>query len=127
MTAWAEGEIAAIPAGRRIVVTSHDAFAYLGRDLGIAVLSPAGLDSAAQSSARRMAELVAEIRAAGVRAVFLEAGGGGRIARTLAGEAGVAIGGELYAGTLSRPGGPAPDYPAMWRHNVSLMVDAMAR
>ncbi len=127
LSAWAEGEIAAIPTARRIVVTTHDAFAYLGRDLGITMLSPAGLDSAAQPSARRMAELVAEIRAAGVRAVFLEAGGGGRMARTLAGEAGVATGGELYAGTLSGPDGPAPDYAAMWKHNVTLMVEAMAR
>jgi zinc/manganese transport system substrate-binding protein len=127
LAAWAEGEIAAIPAARRVVVTTHDAFAYLGRDLGLRVLSPAGLDSAAQPSARRMAELVAGIRAAGVRAVFLEAGGGGRMARTLAGEAGVEVGAPLYAGTLSGPDGPAPDYAAMWRYNVTLMLDAMQR
>jgi zinc/manganese transport system substrate-binding protein len=127
LTAWAGSAAAAIPAERRIVVTTHDAFAYLGRDLGIRVLSPAGLDSAAQPSARRMAELVAEIRAAGVKAVFLEAGGDGRMARTLAAEAGVAVGPPLHAGTLSGPDGPAPDYPAMWRRNVTLMLDAMGR
>lgn len=122
---WARTGIAAVPADRRIVVTTHDAFAYLGREFGIEFLSPAGLDSAAQPSARRMAELVSVIRASGVRSVFIEAGGDPRLARTLADEAGIAVGGVLYAGTLSLPDGPAARYTAMWRHNFSLMLAAM--
>ena len=50
-----------------------------------------------------------------------------RLALMISEEAGVAIGGELYAGTLSRPGGPAADYAAMWEHNVFLMLHAMER
>lgn len=121
----ARAGIEAVPANRRVVVTTHDAFAYLGRDFGIEFRSPAGLDSAAQPSARRMAALVSVIRASGVRAVFLEAGGDPRLARTLADEAGVAVGGVLYAGTLSPPDGPAASYAAMWRHNFTLMLAAM--
>lgn len=123
---WARAGIEAIPPDRRLVVTTHDAFAYLGRDFGIAFLSPAGLDSAAQPSARRLATLVSAVRASGVRAVFLEAGGDPRLARTLAEEAGVTVGGVLYAGTLSAPDGPAATYAAMWRHNFSLMLAAMS-
>jgi zinc/manganese transport system substrate-binding protein len=37
----------------------------------------------------------------------------------------VSVRGRLYADALSAPGGPAPDYEAMMRHNVSLMVTAM--
>ena len=122
---WAAAETAAIPPAGRVVVTTHDAFAYLGRDYGIAIYAPVGLDSAAQPSARRMAELVATIRETGVRAVFLENGGNSRLALTLAAETGVAVGGELYAGTLSRPDGPAANYIAMWRHNLELMLAAM--
>lgn len=124
---WAEPRLAAIPRGRRVVVTTHDAFAYLGRDYGIAVLAPSGLDSAAQPSARHMAALVDEIRRTGVRAVFLESGGNDRLARTLASEAGIAVGAPLFAGTLSSPGGAADSFVAMWRHNLSSMLDAMPR
>lgn len=124
---WAEARVEGIPRDRRVVVTTHDAFAYLGRDYGITVLAPAGLDSAAQPSARRMAELVSEIGRTGVRAVFLESGGNERLARTLAAEAGVATGDPLFAGTLSPPGGPADGYTAMWRHNLSLMLGAIPR
>lgn len=122
---WARGELAAIPADRRVVVTTHDAFAYLGRDLGIRMLSPVGLDSAAQPSAKRMAALISEIRETGVRAVFPEGGGDARLARALAGEAGVTLGAPLYAGTLSAPGGPASSFLAMWRYNVAQMLQAM--
>jgi zinc/manganese transport system substrate-binding protein len=127
LAAWARTRAAAIPANRRVVVTTHDAFAWLGRDYNIRFLSPAGLDSAAQPSAKRLGELVAEIRAAGVGAVFLEAGGDSRLARTLAAEAGVAVGPPLYAGTLTPAGGAAADYLSLWRYNFTRMLEAMSR
>ena len=124
---WARDKIAAIPPERRVVVTSHDAFAWLGRDYGIRILSPVGLDSAAQPSAKRLGELVAEIRATGVRSVFLEAGGDPRLARVLAEEAGVAVGAALYAGTLSPPCDAAAEYLSMWQYNFIIMLKAMSR
>ena len=119
--------IAAVPPDGRIAFTTHDAFAYLERDHGITILSPAGPDSAAQPSARRLAELVGRVRTARVRAVFPEAGGDARLATVLAAEVGVEVGGALYAGALSGPGGPAATVADMWRHNVFLMLGAMDR
>jgi len=127
LDSWARDAVAAIPPERRVVVTSHDAFAWLGRDYGIRILSPAGLDSAAQPSAKRLGELVAEIRATGVRMVFLEAGGDPRLARVLAEEAGVDIGAALYAGTLTPECSAAADYLSMWRFNFVEFIRAMSR
>ena len=46
--------------------------------------------------------------------------------RRVATEARVAVGGRLYRRCAVRPlGGPAPDYEAMFRHNVGLLVPAM--
>jgi zinc/manganese transport system substrate-binding protein len=45
--------------------------------------------------------------------------------RRVAAEARVTIGWRLYADALSGPAGPAPDYEAMFRHNVGLLVPAM--
>jgi len=109
----------------RVVVATHDAFAYLARDYGFRILAPQGSDSASQPSARRIAGLVGAIHAAAVTAVFIESGTDKRLALTIAEEAGVGLGGELYPGTLSRPGGPADDYLSMWEHNVFLMLHAM--
>ena len=70
---------------------------------------------------------MAEIRATGVRAVFLEAGGDPRLARTLAEEAGVAVGAALYAGTLTPACDAAANYLSMWRYNFVEMLKAMGR
>lgn len=124
---WVEEGLSEVPPERRVIVTTHDAFGYLGRDHGIAFLAVAGLDSAAQPSARRIANLVSEIRRIGVQKVFRESGADDRLARTLADEAGIEVGAPLYAGTLSAAGGPADGYTAMWRYNLSLMLEAMPR
>lgn len=109
----------------RVVATTHDAFAYLARDYGFRILAPQGRGDSAQPSARHIAGLVGAIHSASVRAVFAESGADQRLALMIAEEAGVGLGGELYSGTLSRPGGAAADYIAMWEHNVLLMLHAM--
>lgn len=110
---------------RRVVFTTHDAFAYLERDHGITVLSPVGPDSTAEGSARGLAALVGQIHETRAKAVFPEAGAEDRLAHVLADEAGIGVGEPLYAGTLSGPDGPAPNFIEMWTHNVFLMLYAM--
>ena len=89
---WARKRLDGIPPARRVIVTGHDAFAWLGREFGIRVLSPAGLDSFDPLPAGRMDELVTEVRAAGVGAVFLDAASDPGIAKALKERAGVAVG-----------------------------------
>lgn len=117
--------VSMVPVERRVAFTTHNAFAYLERDHGITVLSPLGPDSAAEGSAKGLAELVGRIHETQAKAVFPEAGGEERLAHILADEAGIAVGERLYAGTLSGPEGPAPNYIEMWSHNVFLMLYAM--
>lgn len=119
------GIIAMIPPERRVAYAVHDAFAYLERDHGIKVLSPAGVADTAQPSAKHLAELVGRIHKTGAKAVFPEVGGDVRLAHVLADESGIAVGAALYAGTLSGPDGPAPGFVEMWLRNVFLMLQAM--
>jgi zinc/manganese transport system substrate-binding protein len=65
------------------------------------------------------------MRAERVSAVFLDGPGSQALMDRLAREAGARPRGRLYADTLSAPDGPAPDYEAMQRHNVDLLVAAM--
>jgi len=118
--------VSKVPPGRRVAFTTHDAFAYLARDHGIEVLTPTGSVGSAYPLPSRLAELVARLDDTGAKAVFPEAGGDPRLAEVLASEAGVTVGGALYAGTLSPPGGPAADYLHMWTHNVFLMLRAIS-
>ena len=114
----------AVPAGRRVLATSHDAFGYFGAAYGIEVLSVVGLSSEAEPSARAMADLVRRIRAHHIRALFLEQGGNARALRRIAAETGVAPGGTLYADTLDLPGREASTYLGMFRWNTEQLLRA---
>jgi len=122
---WVREQVGSVPQARRKVVTSHDAFGYFGEAYGVTFLAPQGVSTEAEPSAAAVARLIRQIRAESITAVFIENMTNPATLRRLAEEAGVTIRGRLYADSLSPPGGPAPHYEAMIRHNVSLMVPAM--
>ena len=114
-----------LPAGSRIVVTSHDAFQYFGRDYGLTFISPQGGSTEAEASAKDVVRLIEQIRERGIRAVFIENIGDARLLERIADETGAAIGGTLYPSALSGPEGPAPTYLDMMRHNAMTLAQAL--
>ena len=118
--------VAALPADRRTVVTSHDAFQYFGRDYGLTFLAPQGVSTESEASAKDVARLIQQIRERGIRAVFIENIGDARLLEQIANETGATIGGTLYPGALSGPDGPASTYLDMMRHNATTLAQALA-
>jgi zinc/manganese transport system substrate-binding protein len=118
--------IGRIPKAHRRVITSHDAFGYLGDAYDIAFLAPLGLSTEAQASAKGVARLIQQIKREKITAVFVENITDPRLIEQIARETGVKIGGKLYSDALSTKAGPAPTYLAMMRHNVKLLTAAMA-
>jgi len=114
----------AIPADRRKVITSHDAFQYFGRAYGINFHAPVDLSTESEPSAGEVAALVRQMRDEGIRALFVENITDPRLVQQVAREAGAVIGGTLYSDSLSGPTGPAPTYLDMFRHNVSEIAKA---
>ena len=117
--------VAGLPADRRTVVTSHDAFQYFGRDYGLTFVAPQGLGTESEASAKDVARLIRQIRDEGIRAVFIENIGDPRLLERIAEETGAVIGGTLHPGALSGPGGPAPSYLEMMRHNATTLARAL--
>ena len=117
--------VAALPANRRTVVTSHDAFQYFGRDYGLTFLAPQGLSTESEASARDVARLIQQIRERGIQAVFMENVADPRLLERIADETGAVIGGTLYPGALSGPDGPAATYLDMMRHNAMTLAQAL--
>ncbi len=118
--------LAALPADRRTVVTSHDAFQYFGRDYGLTFVAPQGLSTESEASAKDVVRLIRLIRDGGIRAVFVENITDPRLLKQIADETGAAIGGTLYPGALSGPDGPAPTYIDLMRHNARTIAKALA-
>lgn len=116
----------ALPAARRKVVTSHDAFAYFGRAYGIRFLAPVGVSTGAEPTAREVGALIRQIRREGIRAMFIESIADPRLLERISRESGARIGGTLYSDSLSQPGTPADSYLGMMRHNANALATALA-
>ena len=110
--------IASIPADRRKIITTHDAFGYFGAAYGMQFIAPEGVSTDVEPSAKDVAKIIAQIRRQKIPAVFLENVSDPRMMEEIARETGAKIGGKLYSDALSEPCGPAGTYIAMMRHNV---------
>ena len=115
----------AIPAPQRVLVTSHDAFGYFAAAYGVTVLAPQGMSTESEASAADVAGLIRQIRADGVRAVFVENITNPRLLEQVSRETDAAIGGVLFSDALSPPGGPAATYVEMMRHNAWTIASAL--
>jgi zinc/manganese transport system substrate-binding protein len=118
--------LAGIPADRRRVITSHDAFGYFADAYAIEFLAPEGLSTDAEPSARAVARIIRRIRSERIPALFLENVVDPRLLQQIARETGVRIGGTLYSDALTGPDGPAPSYIDMMRHNAGALAAALA-
>ncbi len=115
----------AIPRASRKIVTSHDSFSYLASDYGLELLSPSLGAIGVGISARKMAQLIEQIRAHKIKALFLENAIDPRVIEQISRETQVAIGGRLFSDSLSALDGPAPSYIAMMQHNIETILAAL--
>ncbi|NMG50627.1 zinc ABC transporter solute-binding protein [Azoarcus communis] len=117
--------IDSLPAERRKVVSSHDAFAYFAKAYGLQFLSPVGVSNNAEPTAQGVARLIRQLRAEKVPAVFIENVADPRLIERIQAESGASVGGTLYSDALSAASGPAPDYLTMMRHNLASLMTAL--
>jgi len=117
--------LAALPADRRKLVTSHDALAYLGHAYGLTIVPIAGLSTEQEPNARQLARLIRFVRAEKVPAVFIESTSNPKLARLLATEAGVSVPPSLYTDSVGPADSPAGTYIGMMRHNADTIAAAL--
>ena len=115
-----------LPKDARTVITSHEAFGYMARDFDLNFLSPQGLATEADPSAKEVARLIKKVRKQRVKALFVENTSDDRVLTRIAEETGAKIGGKLYSDSLSMKDGPAPTYLQMMRQNAQTLLDALA-
>jgi ABC-type Zn uptake system ZnuABC Zn-binding protein ZnuA len=111
----------------RKLVTNHDAFGYYIDRYGLQFVGSVipSFDTSAELSGRDIRDLVAKIKATGVKAVFSETSLPPKTAETIAREAGVkVVEGEdaLYGDSLGPPGSDGDTYLKMVRHNTRTIV-----
>lgn len=118
--------VAKIPDGRRKVISSHRAFGYFADAYGVQFVAPLGVSTDSEPSARDIAEIITQIRADKIPAVFLENISDPRLIERIAAETGAKVGGTLYSDSLTGEKGEAPTYIDMVRHNIKALTSALA-
>jgi manganese/iron transport system substrate-binding protein len=113
------------------VVTNHDAFGYYLDRYGLELVGSVipSFDTSAELSGRDIRDLVAKIRATGVKAIFSETSLPPRAAETIGREAGVkvVVGSDaLYGDALGPPGSDGDTYLKMIRHNTATIVENLS-
>ena len=114
-----------LPAERRKVVTSHDAFGYLSAAYGIEFHAPVGFSTEAEASAGDVARLIRQINKEKIPAVFVENISDRRLLDQIVRETGAQIGGTLYSDALSKEDEPAGTHLGMMLHNIRTLVAAL--
>lgn len=117
--------VAAIPAEKRTVITSHDAFGYFEHEYGLVFRAPEGISTEAEPSAADVAKLIDQVRAEKAAAVFVENITNQRLIEQIASETGLKIGGTLYSDALSPADGPASTYIDLMEHNIATIKGAI--
>jgi len=121
--------IATIPAERRVLITSHDAFRYFGRAYAMEVRGLQGISTVQDAGVRDVQDLVALIAQRRIKAVFVETSvphAALEAVQRWVREKGhvVAIGGELFSDAMG-DAPPTDTYPGMVRWNVRTIVEAL--
>jgi zinc/manganese transport system substrate-binding protein len=127
LDAWAKTEIAAIPAAKRRIISSHDSLEYLAKAYDITLISVNGWTNNSEPSAAELARLTQQIRKERVRALFLDSITDPRTMQRIGQEAGISIGDTLYGDALSKRGGVADTYVKMIRHDIAALKAGMLK
>ncbi|MGH3517942.1 MAG: metal ABC transporter solute-binding protein, Zn/Mn family [Haloechinothrix sp.] len=116
-----------IPADRRTLVTSHDAFRYFGRAFGIEVTAIQGISTQEEATTADIARVADAIADSEVRSVFVESSVSPQTLESVLaavrhrGED-IQIGGELFSDSAGDDGTPEGTYLGMIRANAERLV-----
>jgi manganese/zinc/iron transport system substrate-binding protein len=128
--AWALKKSAELPAERRILVTSHDAYNYFGHAYGFQVVGLQGISTVTEAGLADMAKLTDFIKQKKVKAVFVETSVPHHTIERISKDTGVKIGGELFSDAMGTPGQlengyDLGTYEGMIKHNMTTIVEAL--
>lgn len=124
---YIETAIQTIPANQRVLITSHDAFAYYGRRYGLTLNAIMGISTEAEARGSDIIRVSNAIKSSGVPAIFIESTINPKLINQVAADNGVSIGGELFADSIGEKGGPGDSYIKMLRHNTDVIVAALSK
>jgi ABC-type Zn uptake system ZnuABC Zn-binding protein ZnuA len=124
---YISSEIKKIPEAKRMLVTSHDAFAYYGKRYNIRLNALKGISTEAETQTSDMVRVAKAIQESEVPAIFIESTINPQVIQQIARDNNVKIGGELFADSIGDEDSEGPTYVKMLRHNTDVIVKALSQ
>jgi ABC-type Zn uptake system ZnuABC Zn-binding protein ZnuA len=117
-----------LPAARRKLVTTHDALGYYADRYGLEVIGALipSLSTQAQPSAGDTEDLVKQIEALDVKAIFPESSVSPKLEEAVARETGAEVGDALWADTLGPKDSTGATYVESIEANTAAIVDGLS-
>ena len=120
---YIQRRILEVPAEQRVLITSHDAFQYYGRQYGLQLESVLGTSTEADIMVSDIMRLNKVIQKNKVKSVFIESTINPKILNQIATDNQVSIGGSLFADSIGDTLSPAPSYAQMLVYNTDQIVE----
>ena len=134
LDAWVKEKVKLVPEDQRVLITSHDAFNYLGKAYGFNVVAVQGISTTTEPGLGDITKTVDFIKQHKVKAIFVESSVNPATIERISQDAGVAIGGELFSDAMGTPGvehtvdGETYDegtFPGMIMYNINTIISAL--
>lgn len=130
LDAYARRVLSSIPANRRVLVTAHDAFNYMGRAYDVEVRGIQGISTESEAGIEDINRLVRLLVDRNIKAVFVETSVSQKNVRSLIEGAAarghsVVIGGNLFSDAMGKPGTYEGTYIGMIDRNVTVIARAL--
>ena len=124
---WTAQQIQTIPADKRKLVTTHDAFQYYANAYGLNVFGTLiGISTEEQPSAQTVKKLSDSIKSTKVPAIFAETTINPALIKTVAQESGAKLAPRsLYSDSIGAPGSDGDSYIKMVVSNTRTIVQAL--
>lgn len=130
LDAYGRRSLGSIPAEKRVLITSHDAFNYFGRAFGLEVQGVQGLSTESEAGLQRINQLVDMIVDRKVDAVFIETSVPKKNIEALVNGVRargheLRIGGTLFSDAMGSSGTYEGTYVGMIDHNITTVARAL--
>lgn len=132
---WGKNRIKEIPENQRKLITSHDAFQYFGRSMGLNVIALQGISTTAEAGLADRVNLVNTIIKEKIPSIFVESSVNPNAINEIAKECKISIGGKLYSDALGtaedfvlgpkKVSFPCNTWSGMMVHNINTIVDSL--
>lgn len=118
-------EFAAKVTTKKNFLVPHAAFAYLESEFNVGLVAPQGISTSSEPSAKQLAELIKQLEANQIVAIFNENLSSDKFMQLLSQASNLNVVGTLYSDSLSTPKGPAPSYLHLMQHNIKSLIQSL--